>query len=71
MRQFGAEQGLLVAWGGVTKALAREAQRLFFEVRVWDSGDVLRVLLQNYGRVSDGLKLDLPLKRIWVLADEE
>ena len=34
MRQFGAEQGLLVAWGGVTKALLREAQRLFFEVRI-------------------------------------
>ncbi len=29
MRQFNAEQGLLVAWGGVTKALAKEAQRLF------------------------------------------
>ena len=70
MRQFGAEQGLLVAWGGVTKVLAREAQRLFFEVRVWDSGDVVRTLLQNYERVSEELKVDLPLKRIWTLADE-
>lgn len=70
MKQFGAEQGMLVAWGGVTKALAREAQRLFFEVRLWDSGDVIHTLLQNYDRMSNELKADLPLKRIWTLADE-
>jgi restriction system protein len=70
MRQFGAEQGLLVAWGGVTKVLAREAQRLFFEIRIWDSGDLVRALQQNYDQLSEDLKTDLPLKRVWALAEE-
>jgi len=70
MRQFGAEQGLLVAWGGVTKTLAREAQRLFFEIRIWDSGDVIRALQQDYEALSEDMKADLPLKRIWTLADD-
>lgn len=71
MRQFQAEQGLLVAWGGVTKALSREAQRLFFEIRIWDAGEVVRELQQSYDQISEELKSDLPLKRIWTLADQE
>lgn len=70
MSQFKAEQGLLVAWGGVTKELTREAQRLFFEIRIWDSGDVVRALQQSYDQISEELQSDLPLKRIWVLADQ-
>lgn len=71
MSQFKAEQGLLVAWGGVTKALAREAQRLFFEIRIWDAGEVVKALQHSYEHVSEELQSDLPLKRIWVLADQE
>lgn len=71
MRQFQAEQGLLVAWGGVTKALSREAQRLFFEIRIWDGGEVVRELQQSYDKISEELQSDLPLKRIWTLADQE
>lgn len=71
MSQFKAEQGLLVAWGGVTKALAREAQRLFFEIRIWDAGEVVRALQHSYDQVSEELQSDLPLKKIWVLADQE
>ena len=71
MKQFNAEQGLLVAWGGVTKALAREAQRLFFEIRLWDANDVVGALKQHYEHISEDMQADLPLKRIWVLADSE
>lgn len=69
MRQFGAEQGLLVAWGGVTKALAKEAQRLFFEIRIWDAGEIVRALQQSYEHLTEEVQADLPLKRIWVLAE--
>jgi restriction system protein len=68
---FNADQGLLVAWGGVTKALAKLAQQSFFQIRVWDSADVLRALQTNYDTLSEELRNDLPLKRIWVLAEEE
>jgi len=70
MRQFSAEQGLLVAWGGVTKALAKEAQRLFFEIRIWDGNEVVRALQQCYERLPEMVQADLPLKRIWVLAEQ-
>jgi restriction system protein len=70
MKQFGAEQGLLVAWGGVTKALAKEAQRLFFEIRIWDSGEVVRAVQHSYDHFSEDVQADLPLKRIWALADQ-
>jgi restriction system protein len=71
MKQFGAEQGLLVAWGGVTKALAKEAHRLFFEIRTWDAGEIVKTIQQNYEQLPDDLQADLPLKRIWVLAEQE
>lgn len=71
MRQFQAEQGLLVAWGGVTKAFSKEAQRLFFEIRIWDAGDLVAELQQSYDQLSKELQADLPLKRIWTLADHE
>lgn len=71
MKQFSAEQGLLVAWGGVTKPLAKEAQRLFFEIRIWDAGEIVRALQQNYDQLSEEVQADIPLKRIWVLADQE
>ena len=71
MRQYSAEQGLLVAWGGVTKALSKEAQRLFFEIRIWDAGEVVRAIQQNYELLSEDVQADLPLKRIWVLAEQE
>lgn len=71
MRQFGAEQGLLVAWGGVTKALQKEAQRLFFEIRIWDAGEVVKAVQQSYEHLSEEVQADLPLKRIWVLAEQE
>lgn len=71
MRQYNAEHGLLVAWGGVTKALAKEAQRLFFEIRIWDAGEVVKAVQQSYEHLPDDVQADLPLKRIWVLAEQE
>lgn len=71
MSQFNASQGLLVAWGGVTKALNREAQRLFFAIRIWDSGDIIRALQEGYEQLSDVVKADLPLKRICALAEDD
>jgi restriction system protein len=71
MKNYGAEQGLLVAWGGFKKSVTSEAGRLFFEIRLWDSGDLVDVLLENYERLPEDLKAELPLKRIWTLVPEE
>lgn len=69
MRQFGGGQGLLVAWGGVTAPLEREAQRLFFEIRIWDAGDVVREMLAVYEMLPDDIQASVPLKRLWALAE--
>ena len=36
-----ADQGLLVAWGGLNQAAEREIRQQFFQVRVWTADDVL------------------------------
>lgn len=66
----GAEQALLVAWGGVNNAAGRELRNQFFRVRVWDADNLLRAVLRNYDQLSEDLRADLPLKRIWSLVDE-
>lgn len=68
---FGAQQGLLVAWGGFNRALEKEARRLFFHIRLWDAGDLLENLLSSYDKLSLELQSELPLKRIWTLVDPE
>jgi len=71
MGNFGAQQGLLVSWGGFKQSVVREARRLYFEVRLWDAGKVVSALFENYDKLSEEIRTDLPLKRIWVLVPEE
>jgi restriction system protein len=71
MHQFGAEQGLLIAWGGVKRTLEQEAQRLFFQIRIWDAADVVQAFLHAYEELPEDIQAIVPCKRIWVLADED
>ena len=39
---------------------------------MWDADDVIQHLTENYYKLSDEIKAEIPLKRIWtVLPDEE
>jgi len=69
--RLNAEQGLLVAWGGLTQPARREIRQQFFQVRVWEADDVLRELTAVYDKLPGDIQADLPLKRIWTLADGE
>jgi len=71
MTTFGADQGLLVSWGGFTRPLLDEARRSFFAVRLWDSGHLLEALLRYWDELPDEVRAELPLKRIWALVLEE
>ena len=71
IKTFGADQGLLVSWGGFTRAVLEEARRSFFTVRLWDSGNLIEAILKNYERLPDALVAELPLKRIWALVLSE
>jgi restriction system protein len=65
-----ADQGLLVAWGGVTKPARQEMRNQFFRVRVWDADQLINAALRNYHNLSDELRADLPLKRVWTLVED-
>ena len=71
VKNFKAEQGLLVAWGGFKNSVLAEARRLYFEVRFWDADDLITAVLQDYDKLPEDLRADLPLKRIWALIREE
>jgi len=71
MKGFGAEQGLLVSWGGFKSSVLSESRRMFFDIRLWNAGDLVNAILQNYERLSAELQAELPLKRVWALVLEE
>ncbi len=66
----GADQALLVAWGGVNEIAQRELANQFFKVRVWDSDDFLEALLRAYPKLDEDIRADLPLKQIWAFVEE-
>jgi len=67
MKNFGAEHGLFVAWGGFKDSVRREAARLFFEIRLWDANDLVEQIEQHYDQLSESTQAALPLKRVWAL----
>ncbi len=71
MANFGASRGLLVAWGGFTKTARAEARRLFFQIRLWDSDDVIERVEQAYERLPPEFQAELALRRIWTLVPED
>jgi len=73
MQHVGADQGLLVCWGGFKKTVLQEVPRLFFKVRMWDQNDLIDQFLAVYDKLDDDLRAEIPLKRIWAVAmpDEE
>jgi len=74
MQNVQAEQGLLVSWGGFKSSVDKETPVQFFRVRLWDSDDLIDQLLEQYDRLPEALRAELPLKRVWTVAaqgDEE
>ena len=71
MKHFGAEQGLLVSWSGFRDSVYKEARTLFFEVRFWDADNLIQALLDDYDKLPKEIQAELPLKRIWILVQEE
>lgn len=67
MDAFGAESGLIVAWGGFQGQVDKEAARQYFKIRLWDADDLVQMIQDNYDNLPEDMQTDLPLKRIWVL----
>lgn len=71
MQHVGADQGLLVCWGGFKKTIIAELPRLFFRVRVWDQNDLIDQFLAVYDKLDEDLRAEIPLKRVWTVASTE
>ncbi|WP_235674494.1 restriction endonuclease [Mycolicibacterium pulveris] len=65
MATHGARQGLLVAWGGLTKPAQEAVKSNQLRVRVWQSEDVVDLVLEHYDHLSGDIRSRVPLKRVW------
>ena len=64
---MGADQGLLVAWGGFKGTVRKEARDRHFSMLLWDANDLLDALFESYDSIRDDIRSKLPLQRAWVL----
>lgn len=66
-----ADQGLLVAWGGITKAARSILSNQYFQIAVWDSDRVIEEVFKHYEKLPESVQVDLPLQRTWALVESE
>ena len=52
-------------------SVPKEAARLFFQIRLWDADDLVRMVQAHYEELPEDIQAELPLKRIWVLVPSE
>ncbi len=71
MTKFNADQGLFVAWGGFKNNVQKEVASQFFRLRLWSQKELLEQLFEQYERLDEDLKAELPLKRVWMLASQD
>ena len=71
MQNVQADQGLLVSWGGFKTSVDREKATQFFRVRLWDQDALIQQILANYDKLDEDLRAELPLKRIWTVAEQD
>jgi len=68
MANNNCEQGLLVAWGGVTKPAREELKKV--RATLWDSDQLIERIFRVYARLPDVTRAELPLRQVWVLVEE-
>lgn len=71
MQNVKADQGLLVSWSGFKASVEKERPSQFFRVRLWDQTEIIDALLENYDKIDEDFRAELPLKRIWTLTEPE
>jgi restriction system protein len=69
-QKFGAETCLFVSWGGFRPNVQKELARDFFRVRLWSRKELLEMLFVRYNQLPEEIRLALPLKRVWMVAQQ-
>ena len=70
LQNFSADHGLFVSWAGYLSGVESELSRRFFQIRLWDSSDVIDLVQQHYDDLPEEIRAELPLTRIWTLVPE-
>jgi restriction system protein len=70
MSAHGADQGLLVALGGLTPPARQALTHQKFSIRVWDSDDLIEAVLEVYDKLPEATRSELPLRRTWTLVTD-
>lgn len=68
MTKFNANEGLFVAWGGFKANVQKDLASQFFRLRLWTRKELLEQLFEQYDRLDEDMKAELPLKRVWMVA---
>ena len=71
MQSVNADQGLFVSWSGFKPTVLKEVPVQFFKVRIWNENDLIEQLLNNYDKLDQDIRAELPLKRMWTIATPE
>jgi restriction system protein len=71
MGTHGADQGLLVAWGGLTRPARDALKNHHFRVRIWDADDIVDAVIRTYDRLPEAIRSGIPLKPVWILVNTE
>lgn len=71
MSNYNADYGMLVSWSGFKTSVIKEIPKQFFKVRLWDSKNIIQEIFNNYDNLSDEIKTEIPLKKVWMLNLEE
>ena len=66
-----ADHGLIVSWGGFTAPVRRRLNELYFRVRLWSRDEFIDNLLRVYEALPEGIRAELPLRRVWTLVIDE
>lgn len=71
MKKVRATQGLFVSWAGFSKPAEDAARDEFFSVRLWGQRELFDALFESYDRLPADIRAELPLQRIWTVADPD
>ncbi|MGO5065985.1 restriction endonuclease [Clostridium sp. LCP25S3_F8] len=71
MSNYSADYGLLVSWSGFKTSVIKEIPKQFFKVGLWNSKNIIEEIFINYDKLSDEIKTEIHLKRVWMLNVEE
>ncbi len=71
MHSHDATHGLFVAWGGFKRTVREEERRTFFQIRLWDSDDVITELIESYDRLPAAIRDAIPLTQVWTVVEDD